>query len=288
MLCDVLIESDSRSMSTLSVWTVTEDETMSKRLLPLVFAGLAGLAEAGVVVEPVPYEIDGEPYEGLLIYDDAVKAPRPGLLMVPNWLGVNEDSAKKAARAAGDKYVVFMADLYGKAVRPSNPDEAKAAAGALRADRPLMRKRTQAALEVFERQGDKVALSKGQLGAIGFCFGGGAILELARSGSPLKGFVSFHGNLDTPNPADAKNIKAPILVLHGADDPAVPKEQVDGFIEEMKAAKTDWQLVSYGGAVHSFTNPVANVPGRNEYHPVVAARAFRAMNDFFDEVFAPR
>lgn len=259
---------------------------MSKTILSLLLAGLAGLAEAVVVVKPVPYQIDGEAFEGLLIYDDAVTTPRPGLLMVPNWLGVTEDSAKKAARAAGDKYVVFMADMYGKAVRPSNADEAKAAATLVRSDRPLMRKRAQAAVEVLKAQTAQVALDASKLGAIGFCFGGGAVLELARSGAELKGFVSFHGNLDTPNPNDAQNIKAPILVLHGADDPAVPQAQVDGFIAEMKAAKTDWQLVSYGGAVHSFTSPVANVPGRNEYHPLVAARAFKAMNELFDEVFA--
>lgn len=259
---------------------------MSKTILSLLLAGLAGLAEAAVVVKPLPYQIDGEAFEGLLIYDDAVTTPRPGLLMVPNWLGVTEDSAKKAARAAGDKYVVFMADMYGKAVRPSNADEAKAAATLVRSDRQLMRKRAQAAVEVLKAQTAQVALDASKLGAIGFCFGGGAVLELARSGAELKGFVSFHGNLDTPNPNDAQNIKAPILVLHGADDPAVPQAQVDGFIAEMKAAKTDWQLVSYGGAVHSFTSPVANVPGRNQYHPLVAVRAFKAMNELFDEVFA--
>lgn len=259
---------------------------MRASLIPLLLAGSIGFAEAGVVVKPVPYEIDGEPFEGMLIYDDSVTAPRPGLVMVPNWLGVNQDSAKKAARAAGDKYVIFMADMYGKAIRPSNPEEAGAAAGAVRADRALMRKRAQAAVEVLKAQKATVALDTSRLGAIGFCFGGGTVLELARSGAPLKGFVSFHGNLDTPNPADAQNIQAPVLVLHGADDPSVPQAQVDAFVAEMKAANTDWQLVSYGGAVHSFTNPLANVPGRNEYHPRVAARAFKAMDDLFAEVFA--
>ncbi|MNQ07789.1 Dienelactone hydrolase family protein [compost metagenome] len=259
---------------------------MHKSFIPLALAGLVGVAEAAVVVKPVPYEIDGEAFEGMLIYDDAVTSPRPGLLMVPSWLGVTEASANKAARAAGDKYVVFMADMYGKAIRPSNAQEAGAAAGAVRGDRALMRKRVQAAVEVLKAQAAQVALDTSKLGAIGFCFGGGAVLELARSGADLQGFVSFHGNLDTPNPADARNIKAPVLVLHGADDPSVPPEQVEGFIAEMKAAKTDWQLVSYGGAVHSFSNPQANVPGRNEYHPLVAARAFKAMNALFDEVFA--
>ncbi|MDR8014195.1 dienelactone hydrolase family protein [Ectopseudomonas guguanensis] len=257
-----------------------------KTLVPLLCAAFAGLADAAVVTKTIAYEIDGEAFEGVLVYDDAVTTPRPGLLAVPNWMGVNKDTVAKAARAAGDKYVVFVADMYGKSIRPSNAEEAGAAAGKVRADRPLMRKRAQAAVEVLKAQSGEVALDLERLGAIGFCFGGGTVLELARSGAPLKGFVSFHGNLDTPNPADAKNIKAPVLVLHGADDPAVPQEQVDGFIAEMKAAKTDWQLVSYGGAVHSFTNPKANVPGRNEYHPVVAARAFKAMNDLFDEVFA--
>ncbi len=259
---------------------------MHKSLISLALAGLVGVAEAAVVVKPVPYEIDGEAFEGMLIYDDAVTSPRPGLLMVPDWLGVTESSAKQAELVAGDKYVVFMADMYGKAVRPSNAQEAGAAAGAVRGDRALMRKRAQAAVEVLKGQTAQVALNSGKLGAIGFCFGGGAVLELARSGADLQGFVSFHGNLDTPNPADAQNIQAPVLVLHGADDPSVPPEQVEGFIAEMKAANTDWQLVSYGGAVHSFTNPQANTPGRNQYHPQVAARSYRAMNDLFDEVFA--
>ncbi|WP_244963847.1 dienelactone hydrolase family protein [Stutzerimonas nitrititolerans] len=259
---------------------------MNKRLLSMALAGTVGFAEAAVVAKPVAYEIDGEAFEGTLVYDDAVTTPRPGLVMVPNWLGVTDRAAEKAARAASDKYVVFVADLYGKAVRPSNADEAKAAASSVRADRPLMRKRTQAAVDALKSQADSVALDSRKLAAIGFCFGGGAVLELARSGADLSAFVSFHGNLDTPNPADAQNIKAPVLVLHGANDPSVPQQQVDGFIAEMKASSADWQLVSYGGAVHSFTDPYAKVPGRNEYHPVVAARAFQAMNALLDEVFA--
>ncbi|WP_339082830.1 dienelactone hydrolase family protein [Pseudomonas sp. TMP9] len=260
---------------------------MSKKtLLPLICAGMLGVAQAAVVVEPVPYEIDGEAFEGLLVYDDAVTTARPGLVMVPNWMGVTENSAKKAAHVAGDQYVVFVADIYGKAIRPSNAGEAQAAATLVRADRALLRKRTQAAVDVLKAQAAEVALDASKLGAIGFCLGGTAVLELARSGADLKGFVSFHGNLDTPNPADAQNIKAPILVLHGADDPIVPQAQVDDFIAEMKAAKTDWQLVSYGGAVHSFTNPEANMPGNNHYNPLVATRAFKAMDDLFDETFA--
>lgn len=256
-----------------------------KRLLPLLLAGSAGLAQAAAVNEEVAYEIDGKPFKGALVYDDSVKTPRPGLLMVPNWMGVSEAALKKASEIAGDRYVVFVADLYGRDIRPKNAEEAKVAATTVRSDRPMMRARATEAVKVFQHEANEQGVAVQGMAAIGFCFGGGAILELARSGEPLKAFVSFHGNVDTPTPDDAKQIKAPILVLHGADDPSVPPAQVDAFVKEMQAANTDWQLVSYGGAVHSFTDPDANVPGRNRYHPVVAARAFREMNNLMDDVF---
>ncbi|MEH6389174.1 MULTISPECIES: dienelactone hydrolase family protein [Pseudomonas] len=255
---------------------------MRKTLSTLLMA-TAGLAQAEMVSKPVSYDIDGEPYEGLLVYDDATSEPRPGLLMVPNWMGVTENSAKKAFRAGGSDYVVFVADMYGKDKQPANAEEAGKLAGALRKDRDLMRKRVNTALNVFKSQSEKVGLDTGRIGAIGFCFGGGAVLELARSGTDIGGVVSFHGNLDTPNPKDAESIKTPVLVLHGDEDPSVPQEQVEAFKQEMRAADVDWQLVIYGGAVHSFTNPAANVPGKNEYHPVVAERAFTAMRQFFSE-----
>ena len=148
-----------------------------------------------------------------------------------------------------------------------------------------MRKRTQASLDELLKHTDTV--NPQQVAAIGFCFGGGAILELARSGAPLSAFVSFHGNLDTPNPTDNSNIKGSVLVLHGANDPSVPKQQVDDFVAAMQQTPVDWQLVNYGNAVHSFTDPYANVPGRNEYNPLVAERAFQAMNDLLAQKFTP-
>src|SRR5690606_18349389 len=169
----------------------------------------------------------------------------------------------------------------------ADTDEAGKAAGAVRADRAVMRKRVNAALEVFKAQGDKVALDTARLGAIGFCFGGTAVLELARSGTEIGGVVSFHGNLDTPNPEDAKAIRMPLLVLHGADDPYVPPEQVAAFEQEMRGAKVaDWQLLSYGGAVHTFTDPTSKAQGQAKYHPVVAERAFAQMRSFFAETLA--
>ena len=260
---------------------------MHKTLITLILTATVGLAQADMMTQKVDYQIDGEPYQGLLVYDDAVSEPRPGLLMVPNWMGVTDNAAKKAYRAAGTDYVVFVADLYGRDIRPADAEQASAAAGEVRSDRALMRKRVNAALEVFKAQAGTVALDTGRLGAIGFCFGGTAVLELARSGTEIGGVVSFHGNLDTPDPEDAKAIRMPLLVLHGADDPYVPPEQVAAFEQEMRSAGVaDWQLLSYGGAVHSFTDPTASVKGQAEYHPVVAERAFGQMRGFFGEVLA--
>lgn len=259
---------------------------MKKILTSLLIMGAAGMAQAEMVVTPVAYQIDGEPYEGMLVYDDATREARPGILMVPNWMGVTENAAKKAYRAGGSEYVVFVADMYGTDNRPKNAEQAGQQATLLRSDRALMRKRVNAALEVFKTQTDEVALDTSKLAAIGFCFGGGTVLELARSGTGIGAVVSFHGNLDTPDPADAKAIKTPVLVLHGADDPYVPTEQVQAFEAEMREAGVDWQLISYGGAVHSFTDPTANVAGQAEYHPVVAERAFQAMHQLLDEALA--
>ena len=148
-----------------------------------------------------------------------------------------------------------------------------------------MRKRVNKALETFKAQRYNIPLNPEKIAAIGFCFGGGTVLELARSGTELACVISFHGNLDTPDLADAKKIKAKVLVLHGADDPYVSESAVETFIKEMKDGKVDWQLVHFGGAVHSFTDPYAKAVGRAHYHPIVSKRAFEYMESFFKEIF---
>ena len=177
-----------------------------------------------------------------------------------------------------------FADLYGQATRPANGDEAGAAMMPLKNDRALLRKRMWAAYDVLKNQGLAVVDSS-KLATFGFCFGGCCSLELARSGAPLKAAVSFHGTLDTPNPIDARSITGSVLVLHGASDPLVPREQLPAFEAEMNAAGIDWQLTSYGGAVHSFTDPHANVPGKMMYDAKTAHRAFTAMHNLLDDVF---
>lgn len=238
-----------------------------------------------ITIRPVIYQIDGQPYESRLVYDANAPAPRPGLLMAPNWMGVSQGAENIARAVAEQGYVVLLADLYGQALRPSNNDEAGAAMMPLKNDRALLRKRMQAGLDQLLSQAG-VSLDDTRIATFGFCFGGCCALELARTGAELKAAISFHGTLDTPNPADGRNIKGSVLVLHGASDPLVPKEQLPAFEEEMNAAGVDWQLHSYGGAFHSFTDPHANVPGMMMYDAKVAKRAFKSMHDLLSEVFA--
>jgi dienelactone hydrolase len=241
---------------------------------------------AATVAEAVPYTVGTVKCSGFLVYDQASTSKRPALLMVPNWLGPTEANLAMAKTIAEMGYVVFMADMYGVDVRPKNSDEAGNAVKPFYADRQMMRTRVAAALGVLLQQGNKAPIDAQKIGAIGFCFGGCSVLEFARSGNDtIRGVVSFHGNLNTPQPDDAKNIKAHVLVVHGANDPFVPQTEVQDFIRTMQATKADWQLVQLSNSVHSFTDPTANWPGKAEYNAVSAKRAFRLMQNFFQELF---
>lgn len=253
----------------------------------LALAGLAALgsatAEARVKTQRIEYEQDGVALEGYLAWDDARKGRRPAVLVVHEWKGVDAYVEGRARQLAELGYVAFAADVYGKGVRPKTPKAAAAEAGKYRANRTLLRARVRAGLDWLK--GDR-RVDPGRVAAIGYCFGGGAVLELARSGADLRGVVSFHGNLDSPYPRDAKNIKAKVLVLHGADDPAVPREQVLAFQEEMRGGNVDWQMILYGGAVHSFTNPASgNDPKQGHAYDAAAdRRSWAALRAFLDEV----
>lgn len=236
-----------------------------------------------VTVESLVYHVAGKAYESRLFHTPGARE-QPGLVMAPNWMGVGEGAERIAREVAEKGYVVLLADLYGQSVRPSNQDEAAAAMMPLKNDRAELRKRMQAALDQLLGQ-SKAVLEPGKLASFGFCFGGCCALELARHGAPLNATVSFHGTLDTPNPADAQKINGSVLVLHGAADPLVGKEQLPAFEAEMDAAKVDWQLFSYGGAVHSFTDPAANMPGKMKYDARTAKRAFQAMHNLLADVF---
>jgi len=254
--------------------------------LALAFA-LAAPAHAAMVTKDLRYQVGGKEMQSVLVYDDAVKTPRPGLVMTPDWLGINDDNVAIAKKMAGKDYVILVADVYGADLRPKTPDEAGKATKDMYDHRSDLRARINAALDELKKQVGKAPLDGKHWGAFGFCFGGATTLDLARSGADVGGVVSFHGNLKTDDPALAKNIKAKVLVLHGADDKFETPEDIANFQKEMRDANVDWQFLSFGGAVHCFAIPKADnsVPGCL-YNERAARRGEQQMHMFFDEVFA--
>ena len=242
-------------------------------------------ASAAVQFQKVEYREGDTVCEGLLAYDDArTTRKRPGVLIAHQWKGLGDYEKMRAEMLAQRGYVVLCADVYGKGVRADNPKDAAALAGKYKGDRKLLRARINAALDFLRRQ---ERVQPQQIAAIGYCFGGTTVLELARSGAEVKGVVSFHGGLSSPTPPDAARIKGKVLVLHGADDPNVPPDEVLAFEKEMRDAKVDWQLVAYGGAVHSFTDKSAGNDNSKgvAYNAQADQRSWREMELFFDEVF---
>ncbi|MBI1910957.1 MAG: dienelactone hydrolase family protein [Deltaproteobacteria bacterium] len=240
-------------------------------------------AEAKVRTETVEYRHGDKAFEGFLAYDDAKKGPIPGVVVVHEWWGINDYIRGRAVKLAELGYVAFAIDMYGKGIRPTNSKDAQAQSSALGKNRQLLRERAKAGLEILRN--NKLA-DKSRIAAIGYCFGGMTVLELARGGADISGIVSFHGTLDTPDISDAKNIKGKVLVLTGADDPVVPPDKVLEFENEMKKAGVDWQVDIYGGAMHSFTNPQSNNPENGVlYNERAARRSWEAMKLFLNEVF---
>ena len=254
--------------------------------VPVALAAVvwAGKSDAAVHTETVGYHHGDAVLEGLLAYDDASQAKRPGVLVVHEWMGLGDYAKRRAQQLAELGYVAFAADMYGKGVRAKDHAEAAQLAGVYRNDRALMRARILAALEELSKH---PLVDPSRIAAIGYCFGGTTVLELARSGADVVGVVSFHGALDTPKPQDAKNIKGRVLILHGANDPFVKKEQVAAFEEEMRQAKIDYRLIVYEGAVHSFTVPGAgNDPSNGmAYNADADRRSWEAMKVFLSELF---
>ena len=241
-------------------------------------------AVAAPQARPVEWRVGKQAFSGYLVYDDAVATKRPGLLMVPDWLGVTDSAVAKAKQVAGREYVVLVVDMYGKGIRPKNPGEARVQASALYAAPLLMRARMLMALDTLKAQAGKAPLDAARIGAFGYCFGGSSVLELARSGAKLAGAVTFHGGLGTALPAKAGAVKTPLLVLNGADDQGTAGD-IAGFEKEMNNAGADWQFVNFSGAVHCFALETANDPPGCVYNPRAARRAYRMMDDFWRERF---
>jgi dienelactone hydrolase len=256
---------------------------MKKFLLSTVLLAAAVSTHAAIQSKTIEYKQGDAPLEGVLVWDDATSGPRPGVLVVHQWLGLTDYEKHRATMLAQLGYVAFCADIYGKGVRPKDTSEAGALAGKYKGDRPLLRQRVNAGLEQLKKT---ELVDTKHVAAIGYCFGGTTVIELARSGADLSGVVSFHGGLDSPTPADGKNIKCPILACHGADDPFEKPEDLAAFESEMRDAKVDWRLIKYGGAVHSFTQPDPGFsnPGA-KYNEKADKRSWEDMKMFFGEIF---
>ena len=253
-------------------------------LAALLAPALKRGAPAKMIIDNVAYQQDDTVLQGYLAYDSALKGSRPGVLVVHEWWGLNDYAKMRARQLAEMGYVALAADMYGDGWVTQDPQEAARRAGSLKGT-PLMRKRARAGLKALARQ--KLVDPK-RLAAIGFCFGGTTVLELAFSGADLAGVVSFHGGLIPARPGDLKNIKAKISVLHGADDPHVQAEDIAAFQEALRQAGADWQMIYYGGAVHTFSNPGAGSDKStgSAYDARTAHRSWQQMQLFFQEIFS--
>jgi len=235
--------------------------------------------------ETITYQDGNVTLKGFLACDDQSSGKRPGIVVMPEAFGLGAHAKSRALRLAALGYVALAGDPYGDGFEPKDLPEAMQYAMPLREDPAKFRQRARAAL-------DKLAslpeVDSSRLAMIGYCMGGTFSLEMARDGAALCGVVSFHGGLDTQKPAENGQVKAKILVCHGVDDPFVSAAQVNAFAEEMTEAGADWQFISYGGTVHSFTNPEAAKHGNPglAYNQATDERSWKAMTTFFQEIFA--
>jgi dienelactone hydrolase len=213
----------------------------------------SALATTPIITSSIEY--GGGQFEGYLSQPKKITKSTPGILLVHNWMGISDETKQQADRYAKNGYIVFAVDVYGKNAMPKNQTEAAKIAGEFRnGDRTLFRTRLANGLEVLKKQKH---VDSERLAALGYCFGGTGVIELARSGAKLKSFVSFHGGLDSPTPGDGKNISGRVLAHHGAIDPFVPPAALAAFENEMKVNKVNYRLIFYPGAVHSFTDKTA-------------------------------
>jgi dienelactone hydrolase len=253
-----------------------------KTVLFALAVAVAARSGASVKGEVVNYRSGQTALRGYLAYDDASAARRPAVLIVHEWTGLGDHVRQSAERLAAAGHLGFAVDMYGDGKVARDTQEAARWAGEVRSNPAVIEARFRAALDHARKH---PLADPARVAAIGYCFGGTVCLEAARAGVDVLGVVSFHGGLASQIPPERRKPTAKVLVLHGADDPTIPAAQLQAFQDEMRAARADWQLISYGNAVHSFTNPAANSAAAR-YEERAARRSWGAMTQFLGELFA--
>lgn len=260
---------------------------MRKLLGIVLFTLILPVAQAKLVTKVVHYQGGDTKLTGYLAYDTKFKGKRPGILVVHEWWGQNAYPRKRAEMLARLGYVAFALDMYGNGKTASHPDDAGKFARMVSSNMPLAKVRFLAALDQLKAN---PLTDKDKIAAIGYCFGGGIVLQMARQGVDIKGVVSFHGSLGTNEPAQPGKVKARVMVFNGEADPFTTREQIAAFKQEMEKAGVDYQFVSYPGAKHAFTNPDATALGKKfnlplAYNAKADKDSWAKMQQFFKSLF---
>jgi dienelactone hydrolase len=252
-------------------------------LTALLFSG--SMAQGAIVTKTISYNDDGVSLQGFLAYDNALKGKRPGVLVVHEWWGLNDYARKRATQLAGLGYVAFALDMYGKDKVTDHPEQAKEFSKQVTKNVKFWQKRALAGLAVLKKQS---VTDSSRIAAIGYCFGGSTVQQLAYSGADIKGIVSFHGSLISPVEASVKQTKAKFLICHGASDPFTTSEALQAYITAMNASPIDWKMAIYAHAKHAFTNPDADKYGLGAlgYNRTADRRSWEDMKQFFNEIFS--
>jgi dienelactone hydrolase len=252
-------------------------------LICLAVAAVIGFtavnAQGNILAEPVAYEIEGQPFEGYFAINEGFGDEQPIVLLIHDWNGIDDYEQRRVQMLAERGYAAFAVDLYGQGNRPTNVEESRAASGQLYSDRPTMRKRLMAGLEEAQSMAN---IDPDRVVAMGYCFGGAAALEMARAGADIDGFVSFHGGLVTPEGQDYTDTQAPILILHGGNDPVAPMSEVAALAEELNAADVPYDMEIYGGVLHSFTVWGADADS-SRYDPHADIQSWEALLAFLEQ-----
>jgi len=244
-------------------------------------------ADTKIKGETVEYKFQDVVMKGYLAYDESIQGKRPGILVVHEWWGLNDYARRRARMLAELGYTALAVDMYGDGKQAMHPEDAKKFSSEVSKNFDVAKTRFLAAMDFLKQQG---TVDPTRIAAIGYCFGGGIVLNMARQGIDLKGVASFHGSLTAVKPAQPGQVKAKVLVLHGGDDKFIPQEQIDAFKQEMKSAGADFQFISYPGALHSFTSPEADELGKRfgmaiAYHAEADKKSWDEMKGFLKTIF---